>query len=115
MKNRMVGVSSIIGLTGSYLLLRYPLFILHGMKDWPLVLFLVGAVILVISGFVLSRKLLPAFTLIGYVAGFILGYIFQFDYGDGLNNLWMIWTCVYLAAILAGIAAEIFCKKRRQI
>ncbi len=109
-------VLPMIGLTGSYLVLRYPLFFLHGMKQWPLALFLAGVIIVVISGLVLSRKILPLFTLAGYVVGFIFGCIFQFDYGpdyNRLNSFWMIWTCIYFAAILAGIAAEVICSKRK--
>lgn len=116
MKKYASCVLSVIGLIGSYLVLRYPLLFLHGMKQWPYALFLVGVIIIVISGLVLSRKILPFFTLAGYIVGFIFGYIFQFDYGSNynrLNSFWIIWTCVYLVAILAGIMAEIICSKRK--
>ncbi len=116
MKKYASFVLPVIGLIGTYLVLRYPLLFLHGMKQWPLALFLVGVIIIVISGLVLNRKILPFFTLAGYIVGFIFGCIFQFDYGpdyNRLNSFWIIWTCVYLAAILAGIAAEIICGKRK--
>ncbi len=116
MKKYAPFVLSLIGLIGSYLVLRYPLLFLHGMKQWTLALFLVGVIIIVISGLVLNRKILPFFTLAGYIVGFIFGSIFQFDYGpdyNRLNNFWIIWACIDLAAILAGIVAEVFCRKRK--
>jgi len=81
------------------------------MKDWPFVLFIVGIIIISVSGLALGRKVLPALTAIGYIVGFVLGYIFQFDYGPGLNSLWEIWTCVYLMAISFGIIVG-FCRKQ---
>ena len=116
MKKRMTGAFSLLGLICAYLMLRYPLLFLHYMISWSFYLFVIGIIVIVISGLILSGKILPVFTLIGYLIGFILGYIFQSDYGDydycNRNNFWAIWTCVYLGAILIGIAAEIFCNKR---
>lgn len=113
MKKRMRGTLSLMGLIGAYLALRYPLFFLHNMKEWPFVLFGVGAIIIIILGLAFNRKILPILTVSGYIVGFISGYIFQFDYGTGLNNLWIIWTCVYLGAILVGVAVEIFYRGRK--
>ncbi len=116
MKKRKVGLLSLIGLAGGYLVLRYPLFSLHGMKDWPFVLFIVGTITISISGFVLGKKVIPVLTLVGYIVGFILGYIFQFDYGPdglGLNSMWIIWTCVYLVTILIGFIAELYIKRKK--
>lgn len=113
MKKRMPGALSLIGLTGAYLALRYPLLFLHNMKDWPLILFAVGVIVIVTSGLAFGRKMLPVLTAAGYIAGFIAGYIFQSDYDTGLNSLWIIWTCVDLGAVLAGIAAEIFYGRRK--
>lgn len=112
MKKRMAGALSLIGLTGAYLGFRYPLLILHGMKEWPLILFLVGALVISISGLVLGQKVLPILTFLGYVLGFAAGYIFQRDSGVGLNNMWIIWSGVSLLAILVGGVVEIFRKKR---
>lgn len=111
MKKHMFGVFSLLGLAGAYLTLRYPLFFLHNMKDWPFVLFAVGAVIIIISGLVFGKKILPVLTVSGYIVGFILGCKFQSDYGIGLNNRWIIWTMVYLGAVLAGAALEMFCRR----
>ena len=113
MKKRLAGALSLAGLAGAYWALRYPLLFLHGMKQWPLALFIAGAVVIAVSGLALGRKALPILTLAGYAAGFILGYLFQSDYGAGQNSLWIIWACVDLAAILVGVAAEILCGKRK--
>ena len=113
MKKHMAGALSLIGLLGAYLVLRYLLFSLHGMKELPFNLFIIGAVIIIISGMAFSRKILPVLTPVGYIVGFVLGYFFQFDYGVGLNSLWIIWIGVYLGVVLVGIVAEIICWKRK--
>lgn len=112
MKKRLPGAASLAGLLGAYLVLRYPLFFLHGMKDWPLVLFAAGAVVILFSSFSFGCKMLPFFTVFGYMIGFILGYIFQMSSNAGLNNLWVIWTCAALGSVLLGAAAEIFYNRR---
>lgn len=113
MKKHIVGALSLIGLAVIYLAVRYPLFFLHGMKQFPFILFVPGAVIIAISGLAFCGKILPASVSVGYIVGFVLGFIFQFDYGVGLNSLWIIWSCVYFAAIIIGAAAEIICRKRK--
>ena len=113
MKKRMAGAFSLLGLIGAYLALQYPLFFLHGMKDWPLFLFAAGVIVTIVSGLIFGRKILPVLTVSGYIAGFFLGYIFQFDYGAGLNSLWIIWTCIDFGAILVGVAVEIFFRSRK--
>lgn len=106
MKKRTAGLLSLAGLGGAYFLFRGPLFRLHGMKDWSLVLFLVCAAAVLVSGVVCRGKRLPVWTFAGYALGFWAGYFFQFDYGIGLNSMWLIWGGVCLACILFGCAAE---------
>lgn len=106
MKKRMASLCSLAGLAVLYWVVRYPLFALHGMKEWPLDLFVFGVVIIAVSGLLLCGKVLPVCTAAGYGAGFGLGVIFQFDYGHSQNSLWIIWTGVYLVLILAGVMAE---------
>lgn len=113
MKKRIPGALSLLGLICAYLIIRYPLLFLHGMKEWPFDLLVFGVLIIAVSGLILCKKFLPVFTLAGYVVGFALGYLFQFDYGRELNSMWIIWTCVYLAAVLAGGVTEFFCRKRK--
>lgn len=97
-------------------LCRYVFFNLHGMKEWPVNLFIVGTAALLVS--LLARKqYVPWFIAGGYVLGFCLGVLFHTegtDPGGGkTNNLWIIWTVVFLVCILAGILCEIWMKWRK--
>ncbi len=112
MRKRIAGLVSLLALTGGYGVIRYPLFALHGMKDWPLVLFIAGVLIIALSGLLKGDKSVPVFTALGYIVGFVLGYIFQFDYGREQNSMWIIWTGCYAAAILAGVCVMIWNRRR---
>jgi len=99
-----------------FVLCRYVFFDLHGMKEWPVDLFIVGLAVLLIS--LLARKqYVPWFTAIGYVLGFWAGVLFHTegtDPGGGkTDNLWIIWIVVFLVCILAGILYEIWMKWRK--
>ena len=113
MKKRTAGFVSLLVLTAEYFIIRYPLFKLHGMKEWPLCLFMAGAVVISVSGLVKTDRILPVCTALGYSAGFILGYLFQFDYGRGLNSMWIIWTFCFAAAAAAGFMAGMFVHSKR--
>ena len=84
-------------------LCRYALFDLHGMKQWPEVLFYAGAFCLLIS-FCAKGRLTPAGAALGYPIGFAAGVVFESlgtDPGGGTtSNLWLIWGLVYLAVFL---------------
>jgi len=103
-------------LTG-FVICRYAVFgVIHGMKEWPVDLLLVGLAVHLIS--LLARKqYAPWFASVGYSLGFWLGAIFHkegFDQGGGrTDNLWQIWTVVFVLCILAGIVLEIVAKWRR--
>ena len=99
-----------------FLLCRYAFFGLHGMKEWPIDLFIVGIAAILIS--LLARKhYVPWFVMVGYILGFWLGVLFHTegtDPGGGkTDNLWIIWTVVFLGCILAGILCEIWMKWRK--
>ena len=113
MKKQWITILSLIALVAACIILRFPLFQLHGMLKWPVYLFAVGIIVIAVSGFGFRRNLLPVLTAIGYIVGFCLGYVFQFDYGIGLNSLWIIWTCIYGAFIVIGIAVEVFFRKQK--
>ena len=108
-------VSFIILLFG-FLLCRFVFFELHGMKEWPVDLFVVGLIVLLIS-LLARRKYVPWFAAGGYFLGFLAGIIFHtegFDPGGGkTDNLWQIWTVVFVVCILAGIVFEIVMKWRK--
>ena len=112
MKKRIVGIVSLLVLIGSYLLFRYPLYDLHRMKDWTLVLLIPGIIAVVTAGVILGKRIVPVFTTVGYILGFFGGFLFQSDRYDAgsetySNNMWAIWTVSYLALIAAGVIVEI--------
>ena len=106
-RTRKTSLFSFLILTLFYLIIRYPLFALHGMKQWPLVLYLIGIVLTVVPGLLAGRHTLPVIACLSYVSGFFAAYLTQSDYGEGLNNLWIIWTFVFLGASLAGVVLDI--------
>ncbi len=99
-----------------FLLCRYAFFGLHGMKEWPIDLFKVGIAAILISLFA-RKQYVPWFVAGGYILGFWLGVLFHTegtDPGGGkTDNLWIIWTVVFLGCILAGILCEIWMKWRK--
>ena len=118
-KNKKVLVAHLLSLAIlllGFVLCRYAFFGLHGMGEWPFDLLIAGIVFLFIS--LLARKqYAPWFNSIGYSFGFWLGVLFHkegLDPGGGkTDNLWQIWTVVFLACILAGFLFEIVLKWRR--
>ncbi len=114
MKKRMIGVVSMAGLAAAYLLFRYPLFEQHGMKAFPLYLFLVGMTVIVITGLIRGTGAIPILTVVGYVGGFLCSGIFQYDYGEGLNNRWMIWMWCFVVAMVIGVVIQLVQRHRRQ-
>lgn len=112
MSERKTGLLSLLILALAFLTIRYPLFSFHGMKSFPLFLLYIGVIVIFFSGIVKKRKILPSLTVTGYIIGFILAYLFQSDYGDGLNNLWIIWSCVYLIFIIIGFIFEYAINKK---
>lgn len=115
MEKRKVGVISLCVLLAAYLLFRYPLFELHGMKQFPLVLFIIGAAVIVVFGIWKGGRLAPLYTTVGYIVGFILGCLLQntfYDPGSGtLNDFWKFWWGGFIAATVAGILQEVQQKK----
>ena len=110
-KNIILHLLSLCVLCIGFVLCRYMFFDIHGMKAWPVDLFVVGIVFLVIS-FFLKYKITPICTSTAYLIGFIAGATFQTDGVDAgggtTNNLWIIWTVVFVCIILAGIICEKF-------
>lgn len=114
MKERMFGILSLIAMAGSYLVVRYLLFGLHDMKEFPLLLFAVGVFLIFLTGLVRKNKVLPPIIAFGYIMGFAAGALFGYDYGEGLNNLWIIWLWCFVTIVLVGVVANLFLQKRAQ-
>lgn len=114
MKERRMGILSLIVLGVTYLVVRYPLFSLHGMKEFPLLLWGVGVFLIFLTGLVRKNKVLPPIVPVGYLLGFAAGVRFGYDYGEGLNNLWIIWLWCFVTIILVGVVGNLFWLKRSQ-
>jgi len=116
-KNLILHLISLGILCLGYVLTRFVFFDLHGMKQWPLVLFLCGIIVIAIS-FIAKAKQVPIFTALSYIAGFTVGAIFQtdgLDAGGGkINNLWIIWTVVFVCFILASILTELLAARKKK-
>lgn len=115
MEKRKVGIISLCVLLASYLLFRYPLFGLHGMKEFPLVLLAVGIAVIVYFGIVKGGRIAPLYTTVGYIVGFICGCLLEritSDPGGGqLSDFWKFWMGGFIAATVAGILQEVWQKK----
>lgn len=112
MKNKKslpVSLLSLVILCFGYLTVRFALFAIHGMKDWPLFLFVSCVVVIAISTAV-GAKLLPLATSFSYIVGFALAYLLKteaYDQGGGkTDNLWIIWTIVIIAVTTISAVAE---------
>ena len=73
-----------------FILCRYIFFDIHGMKEFPEILLVLGLVVMTISALT-KKKFLPYFISAGYMIGFLLGFIFQVTKidanGVSVNNL----------------------------
>jgi len=97
-----------------FVLARYAFFGLHGMRQWPFVLFVFGLVVICVAG-IADRLRVMLGVVAGYAVGFAAGMLFNSDvfhyyrgpYGSYTNNNFQIWTYVYLLFIFLGVAWEI--------
>ena len=112
MKERTIGNLSLAAVLASYLILRYLLFDLHGMKEFPFMLCLAGVLLIVFTGIIRKNKVSPPLIALGYIGGFVAGVLFSYDYGEGLNNLWIIWMWCFVVASLFGMIGDLILKKR---
>ena len=113
MKNRKRLIAAFLSaalLFAGYVLTRYVLFDLHGMKQWPLTLLVIGGLVAGVA-WLLKARLTPWITSAGYTLSFLIGALLQTDSidasGTATNNLWIIWTGIYLMFVLAGIIADL--------
>jgi len=97
-----------------FVLARYAFFGLHGMRQWPFVLFSAGLVIILLATIAGAYRVALG-VIVGYIVGFFIGMSFGRDvfhyyrgpYGDYTHNGWQIWTYTYLICIAAGGVWEI--------
>lgn len=112
-KRMMWPVISIILLIISFIICRYFLFDLHGMKQLIFALFIFGLIVICIAA-IFNSKITMICTAVGYMASFLMGIIFQADWidshGTAMNNLWIWFTLGMIAFVILGVFAEIISK-----
>lgn len=98
----------------SFLLCRYVFFDLHQMKQFPLVLFLLGLSIISVAS-IFNKPKLAICTVLGYSAGFTMGLLFDVDWTDShgtkMTSTWIWFVVVMLLFICIGVIWEVISKK----
>lgn len=114
-KNAIAHLVSLGILCAGFVLTRYIFFDFHGMKQLPLILLLCGIAVIGIA-FLAKAKTVSAFTALAYIVAFAAGAIFQTDGVDAgggrTNNLWIIWTVVFVCFIVAAVIMEIIATRK---
>lgn len=105
-KRLLLTLCGLAVLAAEWLLVRFPLLGLHGMRDWPWILFVIGLIAVVVSG-ALGAKWTVLGTLVGYLGGFFCGLISNIPGPNDTTQGWVVWACIFLAGILLGIAAPV--------
>lgn len=121
-KNERISVLcvSLLALAVGFIVIRFALFGLHGMKQWPMLLFCAAAVVCA-AGALVKAYFTACITSAGYIVGFAVALSLAKTTVDpvmgAVNNLWFIWLIVLLICIIMGIATDIYIslnrKKRR--
>ncbi len=83
-----------------FVVFRFVLFGMHGMKEWPFDLFVAG-IVLSLIGAVLKGYFTCCFTVVGYIMGFALGMNVLGE------NAWLIWLAVFAGGAVLGILLDI--------
>lgn len=108
-------VYSFLYLLFGWVAIRFLLFSSHGMKDWPDLLAVAGAILVIIS-VMRNHYALARMASIGYVVSFLVAYLLQKDSidvgGGAMNNIRIIWTIAYVALIILGVYMEAKRNKR---
>ena len=120
-RNRMTwALGASVALSVAFFLCRYTFFALHGMMQWPFVLFVFGLIAIIFAAIFDARKVM-ACTVVGYMNGFAFGMLFHWDSyhperGPGVytNNNWLLWTLFFLLFIAIGVIWEILDKHKRK-
>lgn len=93
-----------------FLLCRYTFLYLHGMKEWPLDLFIFGLIV-ILAAAIFDYRIAMLCAAAGYICGFVFGMLFNsygVDQGGGrTNNAWIIWTVSFIVIILIGAVWDI--------
>lgn len=110
-RNRILSTAgSVLLLAIGYLIFRYALFDLHGMKQWPLILFVFGLSIIGVAALFVCPKIMLSAAVsyhIGYMTGLLFGSEWIDQHGTAMDNTWIWFTLVMLAVICVGVAWEL--------
>ncbi|MBC8530405.1 hypothetical protein [Gehongia tenuis] len=116
-RRRLGAALPFVVLGAGYGLIRFVLFGMHGMKDWPDLMAGAGLAVLIAAALAGGRRTAWASAL-GYAAGFLLGALLSCggtDPGGGkTNNLWIIWAGAYGLFILGGIALDLWKRQKER-
>lgn len=108
------GICAIVLLAG-FIVFRFVLFDMHGMKQWPIDLLAAGLVLSLV-GALIKGYFTCCFTVVGYIFGFAAMVNFALsgvDAGGGAsNNGWIIWLAVFVIGAVLGIVIDIAMKLR---
>ncbi len=100
-----------------FMLIRYHLFELHGMIQWPLIMMFICLTMIIFS-FAAKAVITPLSASVSYIAGFFIAYLFQSDGtdpgGGRTNNLWIIWTMAIIVTIIVSSIYE-FVRSRKTV
>ena len=103
-------VISAISLYIGFLICRYLLFDLHGMREWPFDLFIFGIFVICVAG-IFNAKRIMLCTVSGYCVGFFMGVLFEVKWidsnGASRNNLWIWFTLTMIVFVSVGVVWEI--------
>ena len=109
-------VVSLLILVISFVVVRYVFFEIHGMKQFPFMLFLPLLLAMIVFCF-MKVKIIPVVVSISYPIGFIIADLFQtngVDAGGGAtSNLWIILTVIVMAAIIISVILEIISSRKK--
>ena len=108
---RLPAVICMAVLAVSFIVIRFPLYPLHRMKQWSLILFVAAFLVTLVFGVFMKFIYSPILTACGYTLGFLLAlaaHSVSYDAGGGkLDNLWIIWTIALLCETLTGIGIDL--------
>lgn len=115
MKKFLIGICSIVFIIAAYFIIEYPLFSLHRMSDFTLLLAIAAVVVSAIAAFILKNNIAAILSAAGYVLGLAAGYFFNTTTDShGGSNYPAIWFIVWFVLALAGFVLGIVQKFRKK-
>ena len=118
-RSRLPVVICMAVLAVSFIVIRFPLYPLHRMKQWSLILFVAAFLVTLVFGVFMKFIYSPILTACGYTLGFLLAlavHSVSYDAGGGaLDNLWIIWTIALLCETLTGIGIDLTLLLKKKI